>query len=105
NPPEDLGGPYSFFFDRGCYHGLRLVNVQAYFRTLERFLAPSAVGLVLTANPNEPMEDGPKPATEDEYRADWAKLWHILWTCDFRFDARTDGGVRPLGWSCFVRRR
>jgi len=105
NPPEDLGGPYSFFFDRGCYHVLRLVNVQAYFRTLERILAPSAVGLVLTGNAKEPMEHGPKPVTEDEFRADWDKLCEILWMRDFRFDASTEGGVRPLGWSCFVRRR
>jgi SAM-dependent methyltransferase len=105
DPPEDIGGPYSFFFDRGCYHVLRLVNVQAYFRTLERILAPSAVGLVLTGNAKEPMEHGPKPVTEEEFRADWEKLCEVLWMRDFRFDANIEGGVRPLGWSCLVRRR
>jgi len=103
--PDDTGGPFSFFFDRGCYHVVRRVNVAAYFRTLERILAPTALGLVLTGNANEPMQHGPPPVTEEEFRADWESLFDVLWMREFRFDADIGGGARPLGWSCLVRRR
>src|SRR5438046_3594526 len=34
--PPDLGGPFPFFFDRGCYHVVRRVDVGRYLQTLER---------------------------------------------------------------------
>ena len=104
-PPDDLGGPCGFFFDRGCYHVIRRVDVQGYFRTLDRILAPAALGLVLTGNAKEPMEHGPPPVTEEEFRADWEKGYEILWMREFRFDANVPGEKQPLGWSCLVRRR
>jgi SAM-dependent methyltransferase len=105
DPPDDIGGSYSFFLDRACYHVVRRVNVEAYFRTLDRIIAPSALGLVMAGNAREPMEPGPPTVTEEELRADWEKLFEIIWLREFRFDATNGGGARPLGWSFLVRRR
>jgi SAM-dependent methyltransferase len=105
NPPDDIGGPYGFIFDRGCYHVLRLIDVQAYFRTLERITEPGTLGLILTGNAREPMEHGPRPVSEEEFRADWEKLFAVLWMREFRFGATKDEKKGPLGWSCLVRRR
>ncbi len=33
--PPALGVPFSFFFDRGCYHVVRRTNLDAYLHTLE----------------------------------------------------------------------
>lgn len=105
DPPEELGGPYEFFFDRGCYHVTRRVDVRAYFRTLERITAPGTLGLVLAGNAKEPMEHGPPPVTEEELRADWTGMFEILDLREFRFDANLEGGARPLGWSALVERK
>src|SRR5438477_8901711 len=32
HPPEELAGPFDFFFDRGCYHVVRRADVQAYLQ-------------------------------------------------------------------------
>lgn len=104
DPPEDIGGPYKFFFDRGCFHILRLVDRQGYFRTLERITAPGTQGLILTGNAREPMEHGPKPVSEKELHAEWGPLFEIVRLREFRFDATREGEARPLAWSCLVRR-
>src|SRR5262249_33991589 len=32
----DLGEPFRFFFDRGCYHVVRKVDVQGFLKAVER---------------------------------------------------------------------
>jgi SAM-dependent methyltransferase len=102
-----LGGPYRFFFDRGCYHAVRLFDGNGYFRTLEQVLEPGALGLVLMGNAAEPEEEevGPPVLEEGEVRREFDCLFEILALRPFRFDPSPDGGKRYLGWSCFVRRR
>jgi SAM-dependent methyltransferase len=100
-----LGGPYRFFFDRGCYHALRPFEGDGYFRTLEQVLEPGALGLVLMGNAGEPEEDvGPPVLEEREVRQEFGCLFEILTLRAFRFDP-TAWGRRYLGWSCLVRRR
>ena len=102
-----LGGPYRFFFDRGCYHAVRLFDGGGYLRTLEAVLEPGALGLVLMGNAGEPEEEGigPPVLEEREVRREFDYLFEILALRPFRFDASREGGKRYLGWSCFVRRR
>jgi SAM-dependent methyltransferase len=101
-----LDGPYRFFFDRGCYHAVRLLDGDAYFRTLEQVLEPGALGLVLMGNAGEPEEEdvGPPVLEERQVRQEFDCLFDILTLRPFRFDP-TPTGKRYLGWSCLVRRR
>jgi SAM-dependent methyltransferase len=103
--PPDLGEPFAFFFDRGCYHVVRRMDVQRFLQTLERFTARGALGLVLTGNANEPHDPGPPVVSEAEIRAEWGQLFDILWLREFRFDQVEAVGVQFLGWSCGLRRR
>ncbi|MGE3809457.1 MAG: class I SAM-dependent methyltransferase, partial [Gemmataceae bacterium] len=58
--PPDLGEPFTFFFDRGCYHVLRRDGHTAdYIKTLARWTVPGARGLVLAGNAREKQEPGP----------------------------------------------
>jgi SAM-dependent methyltransferase len=102
--PPNLGGPYGFLFDRGCYHVVRAIDVRRYLQTLERVTQPGSLGLVLAGNANEPRT-GPPVVTEDEIRGELGGLFEIVRLREFRFDpTETDPG-RPLGWSCLLRRR
>jgi SAM-dependent methyltransferase len=102
--PPALGGPYSFFFDRGCYHAVRRTDVGRYLRTLEQATASGSVGLVLAGNAREPHDPGPPVVTEEDIRAELGRSFIIEWLRDFRFDEVAGQGVRVLGWSCFLRR-
>jgi SAM-dependent methyltransferase len=101
-----LDGRYDFFFDRGCYHAVRLADGPAYFRTLAAITSPGALGLVLLGNAAE-AEDPPGPPvlTEHEVRTEWGRLGDIIHLRPFRFDAGLADPKRYLGWSCLVRRR
>jgi SAM-dependent methyltransferase len=101
---DDLGGPYDFFFDRGCYHVVRRINVHAFLRTLTRITQAGTVGLVLTGNAREPHEPGPPVVKEEEIRAELGLLFDIVWLREFRFDNLDESGVGFLAWSCFLRR-
>jgi len=105
NPTEDIGGPYEFFFDRGCFHILRRTSVDRTLQTLEQITAPGSVGLVLTGNAKEPMHPGPPVLTEEELRTELGTLFDIVKLREIRFDAVKEGDPMPLGWSCLVRRR
>ena len=102
NPP-DLGS-YDFVFDRGCYHVVRRIDVQAYLRTLKLVTHPGTVGLVLAGNAREPHEPGPPVVEERDIRDELGPVFEIVWLREFRFDQLEEGGVRFLAWSCFVRR-
>src|SRR5262249_55077396 len=101
---DDLGGPYDFFFDRGCYHVVRRVDVQAFLRTLTRITQAGTVGLILTGHSPEPPEPGPPVVSEEEIRAELGSLFDIVCLREFRFDNQDESGVGFLAWSCFVRR-
>jgi SAM-dependent methyltransferase len=102
NPP-DLG-IYDFFFDRGCYHVVRRIEVQSYLRTLKLVTHPGTVGLVLAGNAKQPHEPGPPVVEEREIRQEFGPVFEIVWLREFPFDQVEEGGVRFLAWSCFLRR-
>jgi SAM-dependent methyltransferase len=100
----DLDGPYSFFFDRGCYHAVRRTDVGPYLRNLEQATASGSVGLVLAGNAREPHDPGPPLVTEEDIRRELGRLFFIDRLREFRFDEVAGQGVRFLGWSIFLRR-
>jgi SAM-dependent methyltransferase len=103
--PPDLGGPYQFFFDRGCYHVVRRESAAKYLDTLKAITQPGTLGLVLTGNAREAHEPGPPVVSEEEIHQELGQLFEIRWLREIRFDQVEEVGVRFLGWSCFVRRR
>jgi len=102
---EDYGR-FPFFFDRGCYHAVRQIDVQAYLRTLERVTSPGALGLLLTGNARCPSPEGQGPpvVSADELHAELEPAFEIIRLREFYFDAIGAGGAPPLAWSCLVRR-
>src|SRR4029077_3030964 len=94
--PPDLGGPYGFFFDRGCYHIVRSIDVGRYLQTLEKITRPGSLGLVLTGNANEPRT-GPPVVAEEEIRGELGGLFEIVRLREFRFDPSDSEPGRPLG--------
>jgi methyl halide transferase len=104
-PPADVGGPFDFFFDRGCYHVVRRDDVQAYLQTLRLVTRPGSLGLVLAGNAREPHDPGPPVVTEAEMRAELGSVFEIVQLREFYFDQVEGVGVRFLAWSCLLRRR
>lgn len=101
----DLGAPFEFFFDRGCYHAVRRNGSKSYAPAVARHLAPGARGLILTGNAHEPHEPGPPVVSEEEIRNELGDLFQILELKEFRFDEAPGVPVRFLGWSCLVQKR
>lgn len=101
----DLGPPFDFFFDRGCYHAVRRVAAAGFLRELDRITAPRAVGIVLTGNAREEHKPGPPVVSEATIRAELGRDFDILSLEEFRFDQDEVDGHRHLGWSCVFRKR
>ncbi len=102
--PPDLGAPFSFFFDRGCYHCVRRLDAQGFVDVLDRLTAPAAVGLVLAGNANEPRDPGPPVVNEEDLRRELGRCFRIVWLREFRFDPSPTLNVSFLGWSCWLRK-
>ena len=120
--PPDLGGPYGFFLDRCCYHYARLVDPDAYLRTVERLIGPGTIGLVLAGSANDRRrptriclsmggktvrvltDTGPPAIREEDIRRELEPLFAILWIREFVFERGASGQGGWLGWSCLVRR-
>ena len=103
--PPDLGGPYDFFFDRGCYHVVRRVDVRRFLRTLAQLSGPGALGLVLAGNARESQSPGPPVVTENEIRQELGRVFDVVRLREFRFDETGPSDARPLAWSCLLKRR
>lgn len=104
DPPREMGGPYEFVFDRGCYHAVRRLDVGRYLQTLDEVAAPGSRALILAGNAREPHDPGPPVVSEDEIRAEIGRVMEIVWLREFYFDQAEGVPVRFLGWSCFARR-
>jgi SAM-dependent methyltransferase len=100
----DLGLPFKFFFDRGCYHAVRRHDVAAYLRSLERITRPGTLGLVLAGNAREPHDPGPPVVDEPTLRAELGSIFEVVRLREFYFDQTATDAVRPLAWSCLLRR-
>jgi SAM-dependent methyltransferase len=101
----DLGAPFQFFFDRGCYHVVRRIDPGRYIQTVARITTPDMIGLILAGNAREPQTPGPPTVSEEEIRREWGEAFEIIWLREFRFDATAGDSQRPLAWSCLVRKR
>ena len=101
----DLGGPFTFFFDRGCYHAVRRDAPDQYAPAVARQLASGGRGLVLAGNAREPHDPGPPVVTEEEIRVELGTTFQILDLHEFRFDEAPGVPERFLGWSCLVEKR
>ena len=101
----DLDGPFSFFFDRGCYHAVRRSAPRHYAPAVARQLASGGLGLILAGNAREPNDPGPPVVTEEQIREELGLAFQILALHEFRFDEAPGVPVRFLGWSCLVEKR
>lgn len=101
----DLGLPFAFFFDRGCYHAVRREAPDRYAPAVARHLSPGARGLILAGNAREPHVPGPPVVTEEQLRDELGMAFRILELHEFRFDEAPGVPVRFLGWSCSVEKR
>lgn len=101
----ELGEPFGFFFDRGCYHAVRRNAPLKYAPAVARQLAAGARGLILAGNAREPHEPGPPVVTEVQMREELGLAFEIVDLREFRFDAASDVPESFLGWSCLVEMR
>jgi len=101
----DLGEPFGFFFDRGCYHAVRRSAPEQYAPAVARQLASGGRGLILAGNAREPHDPGPPVVTEEQIRDELSLAFHILDLHEFRFDEAPGVPERFLGWSCLVEKR
>lgn len=100
----DLGGPFAFFFDRGCYHAVRRSAPKEYAPAVARKLAAGARGLILAGNAREPNVPGPPVVTEEEIRQELGLAFRIVDLHEFHFDEAPGVPARFLGWSCLVEK-
>src|SRR5580765_705569 len=101
----DLGGPFGFFFDRGCYHAVRRSAPDKYAPAVARQLSSGARGLILAGNAREPHDPGPPVVTEEQIRDELGLAFEILDLHEFRFDEVPGVPEQFLGWSCLVEKR
>jgi len=101
----DLGEPFGFFFDRGCYDAVRRGAPEQYAPAVARQLASGGRGLILAGNAREPHDPGPPVVTEEQIRDELSLAFHILDLHEFRFDEAPGVPERFLGWSCLVEKR
>lgn len=101
----DLGPPFDFVFDRGCYHAVRRSNAEGYLRQLDQVSAPNSWAIVLTGNSREERKPGPPAVSEETLRAELGRIYDFVSLEEFRFDQDEVDGYRHLGWSCVLRKR
>ncbi|MBX3414714.1 MAG: methyltransferase domain-containing protein [Pirellulales bacterium] len=101
----ELGAPFEFFFDRGCYHAVRRNDPSKYAPSIAARLSLGARGLILTGNAREPHEPGPPVVSEEQLRTELGMAFDILDLHEFRFDTAPGVPENFLGWSCLVQKR
>jgi len=101
---DDLGGPYDVLFERGVYHCLRTVDLNAFQQFLKHVTHSGSCFLSLAGNAREDTDPGPPVVSEQEIRAELGPLFDIIELREFRF-ASNQGDFRPLGWSVLMRRK
>jgi SAM-dependent methyltransferase len=102
--PPDLGEPFEFVFDRGCYHAVRRNDVAPFLRAMESWTAPGAQGLVITGNAKSDRKNGPPVVTEEEIRAELGSVFKFVMLREFWLDEPPGSREKWLGWSCWVRK-
>jgi len=98
----DLGAPFPFLYDRGCYHVTRQIDEPGMIEVYDRHLAPGGRLLVLAGSSRDPCKEGPPKVSEEELRRAFEPRFRIEHLREFHFDARPETRLRPLGWSLLV---
>lgn len=101
----DLGEPFAFFFDRGCYHAVRRDAPDQYAPAVARQLPSGGRGLLLAGNAREPHDPGPPVVSEEQLYNELGLAFQILDLHEFRFDEAPDVPAQFLAWSCLVEKR
>jgi len=101
----DLGEPFPFVLDVGCYHAIRREDEAGYVGVLDRWVAADGWLLVLAGNANEATTPGPPTVTEAEIRNAFEHRFSIEHLETFRFDSSGRRQTRPLGWSVLMRKK
>ena len=100
----DLGEPFEFVSDIGCFHTLAKDQRNAFVAQLTRVTQPGSVYFLLCGNAKEPLDPGPPTVSEEEIRATFGRDFDIEWIRECRFDT-----VRlpkaPLGYATLMRRQ
>lgn len=102
----DLGPPFPFIFDRGCYHVVRNIDERRVVDVYHWLLSEGGFLLILAGNANEESspEGGPPRVSEAELRAAFDGRFRTEHLRTFRFDASPDRDMRPLAWSLLLRK-
>ena len=101
----EVAGPFSFVFDRGCYHCVRRAGgLGGYLKTLERITTARSRLLILAGNPDAGEPGGPPKVTAAEFCGDFQRHSQIERLVAMRFEEA--GHVEgPLGWRLELVRR
>lgn len=96
--------PFSFIFDRGCYHGVRQSDAAGYVATLRQLTHRGSRILILAGNANEEQHYGPPRVKEEEIRRDFAEGFRIVELRETKFDTQQPGGQGALAWFVLLER-
>jgi SAM-dependent methyltransferase len=100
----DLGAPFDFVFDRGCFHMMEPGQRGTFIEQVLRITSPGTVFFLLCGNSKEPLNPGPPTMTEDEIRASFSRDFAIEKLWEFRFDT-VNLPKAPLGHAALMRRK
>ena len=102
--PPDLGPPFPFVFDCGCYHAVRRSDPTGYVRTLQRVTAPGGLVLILAGNARQQRDHGPPVVAEHDLRAELGRDFDILSLEETHFDPTPTDRITFLAWRILLRK-
>jgi SAM-dependent methyltransferase len=100
----NLGAPFDFVFDRGCFHMMEPGHRATFVEQVLRVTRPGTVFFLLCGNSKEPLNPGPPTMSEEEIRASFSRDFAIEKLWEFRFDT-VNLSVSPLGYATLMRRK
>ena len=100
----DLGAPFGFVFDRGCFHMMEPDQHGTFVEQVLRVTRSCSVFFLLCGNSKEPLNPGPPTVSEEEIRAIFSPDFAIEKLWEFRFDT-VNLPKAPLGYATLMRRK
>ncbi|MBI5397378.1 MAG: class I SAM-dependent methyltransferase [Verrucomicrobia bacterium] len=100
----ELGAPFEFIFDRGCFHMMEKDQRGTFVEQVLRVTRPGTVFFLLCGNSKEPLNPGPPTVSEDEIRATFSRDFAIEKLWEFRFDT-VNMPKQPLAYATLMRRK
>ena len=102
----DLGAPFDFLFDRGCFHSFKERGWNEFLKSITQVIHPGTRWLMLCGNDKEQHDPGPPTLSEKQIRDVLGPQFDFEWVREFRFDLSPSLGTnRPLAWSLIMRKR